>query len=224
MDNSIDDPIDDPMNAPAEHSPLEHNPAEHNPLLLVLSGPSGVGKDLLLARLKAADGRCHFAITATTRPKRAAEQDGIDYIFVSKPQFERMIAQNELLEWATVYGNYYGVPKAQIAAALQRGQDVILKIDIQGAATVRQMAPDAVFIFLAPPDEAELERRLRGRKSESEQSLALRIAQARHEIGEAHKFDHTVIHHTDGTAAAVRRIQDIIRQERRRQPPRQFPL
>lgn len=193
-----------------------------NPLLLVLSGPSGVGKDLLLSRLREVGRPCHFTVTATTRPKRASERDGEDYHFVSIRQFESMIADDELLEWATVHGNYYGVPKAQVTDALSMGKDVILKIDVQGAATMRQLAPDALFIFLAPPSEAELERRLRGRGTEDTATLQRRIDQARHELREAAKFDYTVVHHTDATDKAALEIEDIIRAERNRIPPRAF--
>ena len=195
-----------------------------NPLLLVLSGPSGVGKDLLLSRLREAGRPYHFTVTATTRPIRSGEQDGVDYHFVSKRDFEAMIADNELLEWATVHGNYYGVPKAQVMDALERGQDVILKIDVQGAATVRRLAPEALFIFLSSPSDSELERRLRGRRSESEESLATRIEQAQYELQEADKFDYTVVHHTDATDEAALKIEDIIRRERRRDPPRRVVL
>lgn len=195
-----------------------------NPLLLVLSGPSGVGKDLLLTRLREAGRPYHFTVTATTRPIRSGEHDGVDYHFVSKQVFEAMIANDELLEWATVHGNYYGVPKAQVMDALGRGQDVILKIDVQGAATVRRLAPEALFIFLSSPSDSELERRLRGRRSESEESLATRIEQARYELQEAEKFDYTVVHRTDATDEAALKIEDIIRRERRRDPPRRVVL
>lgn len=198
--------------------------AADNPLLLVLSGPSGVGKDLLLSRLREAGRPYHFTVTATTRPQRGGELDGVDYHFVSRQRFEAMIANDELLEWAMVYDNYYGVPRAQVMDALRRGQDVILKIDVQGAATVREIAPEALFIFLAPPSEAELERRLRGRRSESDAALAARIEQARHELQEAAKFDYSVVHHTDATDEAALRIEDIIRRERRRNPPRTVRL
>ena len=195
-----------------------------NPLLLVLSGPSGVGKDLLLSRLREVGRPYHFTVTATTRPKRAGERDGEDYHFVSAARFEAMIADDELLEWATVHGNYYGVPKAQVMDALSLGQDVILKIDVQGAATVRRLAPDALFIFLAPPSEAELERRLRGRGTEDSDALRSRIDQARHELREVAKFDYTVVHHTDATDEAALEIEDIIRHERHRDPPRRVVL
>lgn len=195
-----------------------------NPLLLVLSGPSGVGKDLLLSRLREIGRPYHFTITATTRPRRDGELDGVDYHFMGEQDFEAMIARDELLEWANVYGNYYGVPKAQVMDALRNGQDVILKIDVQGAETVRQIAPEALFIFLAPPTEAELERRLRGRRSESDEVLAARIDKARHELQEAVEFDYTVVHHTDATDKAALEVEDIIERERLRKPPRTVAL
>ena len=195
-----------------------------NPLLLVLSGPSGVGKDLLLTRLRESGRPYHFTVTATTRPKRDEELDGIDYHFTTERRFKQMIAGDELLEWALVYGNYYGVPKRQVTEALARGNDVILKIDVQGAATVRQIAPEALFIFLAPPSEAELERRLRGRRTESETALATRLDKARQELLEADNFDYTVVHETDSTDQAALEIEDIIRRERYREPSRKVVL
>ena len=199
-------------------------PVHSNPLLLVLSGPSGVGKDLLLTRLREAGRPYHFTVTVTTRLKRNGEHDGMDYHFISAQQFESMIANEELLEWANVFGNYYGVPKSQVMDAMARGQDVILKIDVQGAETVRSLVPDALFIFLAPPSGEELERRLRGRNTESDDALMARIEQARHELQEAEKFDYTVVHHTDATDEAALEIEDIIRRERHRIPPRKIQL
>ena len=195
-----------------------------NPLLLVLSGPSGVGKDLLLSRLREAGRPYHFTVTATTRPMRGGELDGVDYHFVTREQFEAMIADDALLEWANVYGNYYGVPKDQVMQALRQGQDVILKIDVQGAATVREIAPEAVFIFLAPPSQDELERRLRGRRSESDATFAARNDELSYELQESENFDYTIIHHTDATDEAALELEDIISRERLREPPRSVIL
>ena len=139
----------------------------------------------------------------------------MDYHFVSKGRFEEMIANGELLEWALVYGNYYGVPKAQVADALARGRDVVVKIDVQGATTVRGIAPDAVFIFLAPPSIAELERRLMGRRSERGDALARRLAEAEREMDEAVKFDCVVAHKTNGTGEALGEVEACIARERR---------
>ena len=116
------------------------------PLLVVISGPSGVGKDAVLERMKASSVPYHFAVTATARPKRDNEVDGVDYIFVERDEFQSMIVNDELLEWAEVYGNPYGVPKSPVRQALARGQDVILKIDVQGGDNIRRLVPGAVYV------------------------------------------------------------------------------
>ena len=182
--------------------------------LFVLSGPSGVGKDAVLSRMKElyADRR-HFTITATTRAIRPGETDGVDYIFLTKDSFERMIAQDGLLEWAEVHGNLYGVPQKQVADALERGLDVIMKIDVQGAATVRRIAPEAILIFLAPPDMKTLETRLRLRNTESKADFALRLKTAKSEIQKSQNFDHIVINHNDALAQAAAEIDQIIRRQ-----------
>ena len=126
------------------------------PLLVVLSGPSGVGKDAALAELKKLDRRWHFVVTATTRPQRSGERDGVDYIFLDTKTFLAMKARDELLECAEVYGRWYGVPRSQVIEAMQEGKDVILKIDVQGADTVRRLSPGAVFIFMLPASFQEL--------------------------------------------------------------------
>ena len=185
------------------------------PLLIVISGPSGVGKDLLVSRMREAHSCRHYAITATTRAAREGERDGVDYHFVSKGRFEEMIANGELLEWARVYGNYYGVPKAQVADALASGRDVVVKIDVQGAATIRGIAPGAVFVFLAPPSIAELERRLMGRRSEGAEALARRLAEAEREMDEAVKFDCVVVHKTNGTGEALGEVEAGVERARK---------
>ncbi len=191
-------------------SPVRSATAATRPVLLVLTGPSGVGKDLLLSHLGASEAQRHFTITATTRAKRIGERDGVHYHFVGKRHFEAMIKRSELLEWAVVYGNYYGVPKAQVEEALAAGKDVIIKADVQGAQTIKRLAPDAVVVFLAPPSLDELRRRLTGRKSESDDALALRLKQAAQEMSIASDFDHIVIHHTDATPAAAAEVERII--------------
>ncbi|MBI4298766.1 MAG: guanylate kinase, partial [Chloroflexi bacterium] len=152
------------------------SPAE--PLLIVLSGPSGVGKDALLRRMKDLGKPFHYTVTLTTRPKRPNEQEGVDYIFVSSERFQHMVKQGELLEWAKVYGQYYGVPKAQVKGALKDGKDVIVKVDVQGAMNIRSVAPQGIFIFLMPPSMEELERRLTVRNTESGSPLELRLQAA----------------------------------------------
>ena len=130
------------------------------PLLIVLSGPSGVGKDAVLTRMRKLGHPFHYIITATTRPQRPGERNGVDYYFLSQEAFQQMIDKGQFLEWAEVYGNYYGVPRNKITQALSKGKDVIVKVDVQGAATIKKILSQVVFIFLMPPSMEELERRL----------------------------------------------------------------
>ena len=202
-----------------------HEPErETAPLLIVLSGPSGVGKDAVLSRMRELDRPYHFTVTATTRPQRHGERDGVDYIFVSEPRFRQMIRDEQLLEWAEVYGNLYGVPKAQVTDALRKGHDAIIKPDVQGAATIRKLAPEALLIFLAPPNETELKRRLGARMTESPEALALRLETAKEEMQRASGFDYVVVNHEGRLDAAVREIDDIVATEKVRIPPRRVSL
>ena len=194
------------------------------PIVIVLSGPSGVGKDAVLSRMRELGSPFHFTITATTRPQRANERDGVDYIFVSRDAFREMIERDELLEWAEVYENLYGVPKPQVRQALERGQDVIIKVDVQGAASIKKLAPEAVFVFLAPPSMDELTHRLTHRMTESADALKLRLETAEREIDEASKFDHVVINHDNLIDDAVKEIEAIASKERRRNPSRRVVL
>ncbi len=190
------------------------SPHEGIPLLVVISGPSGVGKDAVLEQMKASNAPYWFAVTATARPKRDNEVDGVDYVFVTRDEFEDMARNDELLERAEVYGNPYGVPKAPVRDALARGQDVILKIDVQGAENIRHLIPGAVYVFLAPPDLAELERRLRLRRTESPETLKVRLETATKEMKEAEKYDYVVVNRTGFLDWAVEEIDAIIRRER----------
>jgi guanylate kinase len=180
-----------------------------NPLLIVISGPSGVGKDTVVQRMKERGFPFHFVVTATTRERRENEVHGRDYLFVSKEEFARMIEQNELIEYAIVYGDYKGIPKAQVRDAFASGKDVVMRIDVQGAETVRKLAPQALLIFLTCESEEELERRLRERKTESADALALRIATARKEFQRVEAFDYIIVNsdfQLDGTVEKVRAI------------------
>ncbi len=183
-------------------------------LLVVISGPSGTGKDSVLARMKEEPLGYHYAVTATTRPKREHESNGRDYIFVSKGEFRRMIADDELLEWADVYGELYGVPRAQVTEAHARGEDAIVKVDVQGAATIRKLAPEAVLVFIAPPSIEELEQRLRSRRTESHESLETRLGMAEKEMADAAWFDHVVVNETDKLEGTVSAVAEIIARER----------
>ena len=189
--------------------------ARSNPLLIVLSGPSGVGKDAVFGRLRDQGRLYHFTVTATTRPRRSSERDGVDYIFLTNQQFRQMIEDGGLLEWAEVYGNLYGVPKAQVAEAMEAGRDVIVKTDVQGAATIKRLAPEGVFIFLAPDDVEELSDRLAHRNTESSADLDLRLKTARSEMAEATKFDHVVINRRGRLDDTVREIEKVLEKEHR---------
>ena len=190
------------------------------PLLVVLSGPSGVGKDAVLARMKKLGRPFHYVITATTRPKRAREKNGVDYHFLSRKEFQQMIDKHQFLEWANVYDNYYGVPKNEITAPLSKGVDAIVKVDVQGAATIKEILPQAVFIFLMPPSVEELEKRLRRRRSESSTDLALRLEKAKGEIKSLPLFDYVITSRQNKLDEVVSQIDAIVAAEKRRVKPR----
>jgi len=190
------------------------------PLLVVLSGPSGVGKDAVLARMKKLGRPFHYVITATTRPKRAREKNGVDYHFLSRKEFQQMIDKHQFLEWANVYDNYYGVPKSEITSALSKGVDAIVKVDVQGAATIKEILPQAVFIFLMPPSVEELEKRLRRRRSESSTDLALRLEKAKGEIKSLPLFDYVITSRQNKLDEVVSQIDTIVAAEKRRVKPR----
>jgi len=194
------------------------------PLLVVLSGPSGVGKDAVLARMRKLGRPFHYVITATTRPKRAKEKNGVNYHFLSRKEFQQMIDKHRLLEWANVYGNYYGVPKDEITSALSKGVDTIVKVDVQGAATIKEILPQAVFIFLMPPSVEELEKRLRRRRSESTENLALRLERAKGEIKSLPLFDYVITSHPNKLDEVISQIDAIIAAEKRRVKPRTVKL
>ena len=192
----------------------------NEPLLIVVSGPSGVGKDAVLSRMKSQGRPYHFTVTSTTRVKRPNERDGVDYHFLQEQDFQQMLEGGELLEWALVYGNYYGVPKLQVTEALSRSSDVIIKTDVQGAANIRKLVPEALFIFIAPPDTQELQRRLNERMTESPETLRLRLKTAERELEEASKFDYVVVNHNGRLDQTVAELDEIIERERNRRPPR----
>ena len=192
--------------------------------MVVLSGPSGVGKDAALAELKTLDRNWHFVVTATTRPPRSDERDGVDYIFIDTGTFLAMKDRDELLECAEVYGRWYGVPRSQVTEAIKEGKDVILKIDVQGADTVRRLAPEAVFIFMLPASFQELRERLAGRMTETSPEMDLRLKTAEEEMKQVSKFDYQVINRDGGLASAVAEIDAIITAEKYRTNPRQVRL
>jgi len=200
-----------------------YNPVS-SPLLVVISGPSGVGKDVTLKRMQEKGYPFHFVVTSTDRPRRPGEVDGVDYLFVSTAEFERMIEQDELLEHALVYGQHKGVSKAQVNQALESGQDVVMRLDVQGAATIRKLAPDAVLIFLTTESEEELIARLTARRTDSEEALRTRIEIARQEMKRIDEFDYIVVNRDSQLEKTVDIIMSIITAEKCRVWQREISL
>jgi len=181
------------------------------PLLLVLSGPSGVGKDTVARMLiERRPESFYFVVTATTRPPRDNERHGVDYIFVSFDEFAHMIETGELLEYAVVYNDYKGIPKQQIRDALTSGRDVILRVDVQGAATVRRLVPNAVSVFLTTRSEHGLVSRLLQRRQDTAEGMALRTATARQEMKRVQEFDYCVVNPEGHPEIAVDHVLSII--------------
>jgi len=202
-------------------SPLNTPP---NPLLIVVSGLSGVGKDTVLSRLRQSGHPLEFIVTVTTRPQRPNERDGIHYRFVSDAVFREMIDAGRLLEYASVYGYYYGVPADPVRKALGNERDVVIKVDVQGAATIKKIVPEGVFIFLAASSMEELESRLRQRSTESESDLALRLETAAAELKQLPLFDYIVVNRRGEVNRAVDDIDAIITAEKCRVIPRKLTL
>ena len=191
---------------------------ESSPLLVVISGPSAVGKDAVIERMKRLRKEWHFIVTATTRPKRPRERHDVDYVFMEPSEFQVLLAQGGFLEHAEVYGRWYGVPRAPVEEALRTGKDVIVKTDVQGARTLRAKVPGSLMIFLAPPDMEELERRLQQRKSETAEDLRRRTETARMEMECQSEFDHVVVNHNGRLDETVAAIEEIIAQAKRKRP------
>jgi guanylate kinase len=206
------------------NQPNLFNPNQPEPLLIVISGPSGVGKDSVIRRMKERALPLHFVVTATTRSPRDGEKNGVDYYFVSPDRFAEMIETGELLEYAIVYNDYKGIPKEQVRQALESGKDVILRIDVQGAATIRHLCKDALLIFLTTQDEEELVTRLRERKSETPEGVNLRIATARQELKRIQEFDYVVVNPECQLDKAVDTILAIIEAEHHRVNHRKVTL
>ena len=186
----------------------------NQPLLVVLSGPSGAGKDAVIAKLKDSDFPIERVVTVTTRPRRAIESESVDYHFVSPEKFQEMIRGKKLLEWANVYGNWYGVPQEAVKQALERGQDVMLRTDVQGAATIKKTMPQAILIFLMPASMEELDARLKQRHTESSLDLAVRTRIAEEEIKKLPLFDYVVFNRQGEIDSAVADIKAILRAEK----------
>lgn len=190
-------------------------------LLIVLSGPSGVGKDAVIRQLKAQNFPLHYTVTYTTRPPRLDEIHGQHYYFVSPEQFDRMIAAGEFLEWATVHGKHrYGTPREQVRQAIAQGHDVLLKVDTQGGATIKRKVPDTVLIFLKAGSLEELRERLERRASEPTPDLERRSEHAPLEIRQSEGYDHVVVNYEGRLHETVEEVKRIIQNEKRRTQPR----
>lgn len=205
-------------------SGLEQRESRKQGLLFVLSAPSGAGKDTVIAALKECGIDFHVVISVTTRAPRPGESEGNPYYFVSQQAFEQMVAQEQLLEHALVHGNWYGQPLQQIKDHLQAGRDVLLKIDVQGAATVRRKLPNAIFIFLMPDSIDELESRLVNRHTETEAERIRRLNDARVELAQRDQYDYTVVNRKGQVAQAVEQFRAIMLAEHCRTHPRYVAL
>ena len=194
------------------------------PLFIVISGPSGVGKDAVVKTLKERQTPFHFVVTATSRAPRPGEVHGVDYIFVSREEFERMIRDDELLEHANVYDQYKGVPKEQVRQAMASGKDVVMRLDVQGAASIKDMCPEAVLIFLIPRSYQEWLDMFQSRQTETEEQFNKRVADARWEMEKASLFDYTVVNARGCLDTTVSLIQAIIDVEHHRTHPRKITL
>lgn len=184
-----------------------------NPLIIVISGTSGIGKDAVLKGLKARNLPLYFVVTATSRAPRTDEVNGVDYFFYSKEDFERRIANNEFIEHAVVYQQYKGIPKSQVDEALKSGKDVVLRLDVQGAATIRSLYPEAILVFLVPNSTQEWYDRLCNRKSETEETLKIRIDTAIEETHQIDMFDYIVLNAQGRLDNAVDDFIDILKVE-----------
>jgi guanylate kinase len=201
-------------NLPTSYS-VERTLLPPPPLPIIISGPSGVGKDAVIRKLQEKRPDMHFVVTATSRPMRPGEVDGVDYFFVTKEQFEEWITEKDtLLEHAIVYGEYKGIPRKQVEDALDNGSDVILRVDVQGAATMKKLLPEAVSIFIVAETEKELVERLVARKTEEGEKMRLRIETARDEMERIDEFDYVVVNRDGKMEETVDSIETIVRAEK----------
>ncbi len=191
----------------------------------MISGPSGVGKDVMIdSMIESGQIGFHFTVTATTRAPRPGESDGVNHHFVTVDDFINMIAADELLEWAQVYDNYYGVPKKQVRDALDRGDHVIMRVDVQGAKRLRELMPDALLLFIVPPSLGVLQKHLEKRGVNTEEEMTKRLSAAAEEIGNSGLFDYTVTNEENLLHETVDKVVEIIRAESTKVPPRNVAI
>jgi len=207
-----------------DYEHIDFNIHHPEPLLIVISGPSGVGKDSVVKALKMSHTPFHFVVTATSRAPRVGEVNGVDYFFITKEEFERMAAEDELLEHSLVYDQHKGIPKQQVREALASGLDTVMRIDVQGAAKVRAICPEAVLVFMVPSSAKELYERLAERETETVESLKLRMDSAIQEMKCVDQFDYVVVNETYRLEECAATILAIIRAEHHRNPHRKITL
>ena len=194
-------------------------------MVVVISGPSGVGKDVMIERMiESVRLGFHFTVSATTREARPGEVEGVNHYFVSVDAFVNLIASDDLLEWAMVYGNYYGVPKQQLREALSAGKHVIVRVDVQGAKRISEIIPQALLIFIVPPSLEVLRSHLENRGVDSEEEMKKRLAAASEEINQASLFDYTVTNEENKLDETVEKVVEIIETESKRIPPRRVNI
>lgn len=195
----------------------EMTPLNSKGLLLVISGPSGVGKGTVCSEyVKKHGDECALSVSATTRAPRSGEADGVNYFFLTEEKFTQMVADGEFLEHAVFCSNMYGTPKKNVMEMLESGRDVILEIEVQGAMQVRSHYPEGVFVFVVPPSTDALEERLRGRKTEADSVIRERLARAKQEFNFIEKYNYVLIN--DTIAGAVEKLEDIVSAEKQRIP------
>jgi guanylate kinase len=190
------------------------SPSTHKPLVYIISAPSGSGKSTLVSKLMKLVPDLDFSVSYTTRPLRGSEQNGKQYYFISRDEFKQMIDRDEFLEHAIVFGNYYGTARRFLDEAVQKGHDLLLDIDVQGAQQIKRKLPDAISIFVLPPDRQTLERRLRARGEDSEQVIQRRLITASREIENYDKYNYILVN--DRLDESIKSLQDIVRSERLR--------
>lgn len=210
------------MRAPCPN-PLLTGQQPH-PLLVVISGPSGVGKDSVLMRMRELGFPFHFVVTMNSRPPRPGEIPGVDYHFVTPEEFEAMVERDELLEWARVYDQYKGVPKFEVRQAHASGRDVVMRVNVDGAATIKRLVPEALLVFIAPGSMDELHHRLKLRRTESPNDLERRLALAQQELEQVVHFDYVVINREGLLDETVGAVRSIITAEQHRVFPRRINL
>jgi guanylate kinase len=203
---------------------VDFNILERTPLMVVISGPSGVGKDSVLRALKKSSLPIYHVVTANTRPPRPDEKEGVDYFFVSQTEFEKMILANELIEYSHVYDDYKGVPKEQIRKAIQSGKDVVLRLDVQGAEKIKKLYPEAILIFLTPANEEEWYQRLGGRRMAEEKDFETRIRTVKDELIKARDFDYIVVNAQNQLQKTIVIIESIITAEHQKSKPRKLSI